>query len=71
MGIGNFLFVPLSMMLGRRAIFLLNNALMFASIVWAAKSLDFSSHLAARCLQGLSCGVADCLVGHLFARDPW
>ncbi|KAG4431443.1 hypothetical protein IFR05_013075 [Cadophora sp. M221] len=62
MGIGNFLFVPLSMMLGRRAIFLLNNALMFASIVWAAKSLDFSSHLAARCLQGLSCGVGDCLL---------
>ncbi|KAF8849287.1 hypothetical protein BDZ45DRAFT_810082 [Acephala macrosclerotiorum] len=62
MGIGNFLFVPLSMMLGRRAIFLLNNALMFASIVWAAKSLDFSSHLAARCLQGLSCGIGDCLL---------
>ncbi|KAH7378874.1 major facilitator superfamily domain-containing protein [Cadophora sp. MPI-SDFR-AT-0126] len=62
MGMGNFLFVPLSMMLGRRAIFLFNNVLMFASIVWAARSQDFSSHLAARCLQGLSCGIGDCLL---------
>lgn len=53
------------MMLGRRAIFLFNNALMLASIAWAARSVDFGSHLAARCLQGLSCGIGDCLVGHL------
>jgi MFS family permease len=62
MGIGNFLFVPLSMMLGRRAVFIINNMLMLSAIIWAAKSLDFTSHLAARCLQGLSCGISDCLV---------
>jgi hypothetical protein len=62
MGIGNFLFVPLSMMIGRRAVFLFNNVLMLAAIIWAAKSDGFSAHLAARCLQGLSCGISDCLV---------
>ncbi|KAH8810680.1 major facilitator superfamily domain-containing protein [Xylogone sp. PMI_703] len=62
MGLGNFLFVPLSMMLGRRAVFLFNNALMLAAIVWAGKSSGFNSHLAARCIQGLSCGLSDCLL---------
>lgn len=62
MGIGNFLFVPLSMAVGRRAVFLFNNVLMLAAIIWAAKSVDFTSHLAARCLQGLTCGISDCLL---------
>ncbi len=66
MGIGNFLFVPLSTCLGRRAIFLFNNMLMFAAIIWAAKSDGFTSHLASRCLQGLSCGISDCLVRLLY-----
>lgn len=64
MGVGNFVFVPLSMMFGRRVIFVFNNALMFACIIWAAKSTDFTGHLAARCLQGLTCGISDCLVSH-------
>ncbi|CZR66495.1 uncharacterized protein PAC_16396 [Phialocephala subalpina] len=62
MGIGNFLFVPISTMVGRRAVFLFNNVLMLAAIIWAAKSGDFTSHLAARCLQGLTCGISDCLL---------
>ena len=62
MGVGNFLFVPLSVMLGRRAVFLFSNILMLAAIIWAAKSDNFTSHLAARCLQGLTCGISDCLV---------
>ncbi|KAH8588123.1 major facilitator superfamily domain-containing protein [Bisporella sp. PMI_857] len=62
MGLGNFLFVPLSMWWGRRAIFLFNNMLMLAAIFWAARSDGFTSHLASRCLQGLSCGVSDCLL---------
>ncbi|KAH7064330.1 major facilitator superfamily domain-containing protein [Paraphoma chrysanthemicola] len=62
MGIGNFLFVPLSMALGRRCAFLLNNALLLAAVVWAATSTSFESHLGARCLQGLTAGVSDCLL---------
>lgn len=65
MGIGNFLFVPISMMVGRRAVFLFNNVFMLVAIIWAAKSDDFTSHLAARCLQGLACGISDCLVDPL------
>ncbi|KAI8648316.1 hypothetical protein NCS56_01515900 [Fusarium sp. Ph1] len=62
MGLGNFFFVPLSMALGRRFVFILSNILLLASIVWAAKSQSFESHLGARCLQGLAAGVADCLL---------
>ncbi|KAL1961573.1 hypothetical protein VTN77DRAFT_1425 [Rasamsonia byssochlamydoides] len=62
MGVGNFLFVPLSIALGRRPIFLLNSMLMVASLIWAAKSESFASHLGARCLQGLSAGISDCLL---------
>jgi MFS family permease len=65
MGVGNFLFVPISMMVGRRAVFLFNNVLMLVAIIWAAKSDNFTSHLAARCLQGLTCGISDCLVSYL------
>ncbi|GKU22888.1 unnamed protein product [Fusarium langsethiae] len=62
MGMGNFFFVPLSMAVGRRTTLLLCNVLLLASIIWAAKSTSFSSHLGARCLQGLTAGVADCLL---------
>ncbi|KAJ4169257.1 hypothetical protein NW754_001342 [Fusarium falciforme] len=62
MGLGNFFFVPLSMALGRRFAFILSNVLLLVSIIWAAKSQSFESHLGARCLQGLTAGVADCLL---------
>jgi MFS family permease len=62
MGVGNFLFVPLSMAMGRRCAFLLSNALLLGSVIWAARSETFESHLGARCLQGLTAGVSDCLV---------
>ncbi|KAH7027172.1 major facilitator superfamily domain-containing protein [Microdochium trichocladiopsis] len=62
MGLGNFLFVPLSMALGRRFSFILCNVLLLAGIIWAALSDSFMSHLGARCLQGLTAGVADCLL---------
>ncbi|WZH49474.1 major facilitator superfamily domain-containing protein [Fusarium acuminatum] len=62
MGLGNFFFVPLSMALGRRPAFILSNAILVASIIWAAKSQSFESHLGARCLQGLTAGVSDCLL---------
>ncbi|KAF5692277.1 major facilitator superfamily transporter SIT family siderophore-iron:H+ symporter [Fusarium circinatum] len=62
MGLGNFFFVPLSMALGRRFAFILSNIIFVASIIWAAKSQSFESHLGARCLQGLTAGISDCLL---------
>ncbi|KAM5371804.1 hypothetical protein ACJA88_009217 [Fusarium oxysporum] len=62
MGLGNFFFVPLSMALGRRFAFILSNTILVASIIWAAKSQSFESHLGARCLQGLTAGISDCLL---------
>ncbi|KAH8683789.1 major facilitator superfamily domain-containing protein [Ilyonectria robusta] len=62
MGLGNFLFVPLSMALGRRGALLLSNTILLGAVIWAAKSTSFESHLGARCLQGLTAGVADCLL---------
>ena len=68
MGIGNLLFVPLSIALGRRCAFLLNNTLLLAAVVGAATSTSFESHLRARCLQGLTAGVSDCLVGSVHCK---
>lgn len=62
MGLGNFLFVPLSLAFGRRPLFIFCSALMVPAVIWAAKSTSFNSHLGARCLQGLIAGVADCLL---------
>ncbi|KAF5542212.1 major facilitator superfamily domain-containing protein [Fusarium phyllophilum] len=62
MGLGNFFFVPLSMALGRRFAFILSNIVFVASIIRAAKSQSFESHLGARCLQGLTAGISDCLL---------
>ncbi|KAM0226975.1 hypothetical protein ACHAPO_011923 [Fusarium lateritium] len=62
MGLGNFLFVPLSMALGRRFTLILCNVLLLASVIWAAKSQSFDSHFGARCLQGLTAGISDCLL---------
>ncbi|OQV05670.1 hypothetical protein CLAIMM_10367 [Cladophialophora immunda] len=62
MGLGNFLFVPLSLVFGRRPMLILCAIIMVASVIWAAKSDTFNSHLGARCLQGLTAGVSDCLL---------
>jgi Major Facilitator Superfamily len=62
MGVGNFLFVPMSLALGRRPMAIFCSILMTGSIIWAAKSTSFNSHLGARCLQGLTAGISDCLL---------
>ncbi|KAJ5249285.1 major facilitator superfamily domain-containing protein [Penicillium chermesinum] len=62
MGLGNFFFVPLSMAIGRRAAFILSSIILLASMIWAARSESFESHLGARCLQGLCAGISDCLL---------
>ncbi|KAF4246853.1 hypothetical protein CNMCM8980_008014 [Aspergillus fumigatiaffinis] len=62
MGLGNFFFVPLSMAIGRRAAFILSSTILLASMIWAAQSESFESHLGARCLQGLCAGISDCLL---------
>ncbi|KAM0788370.1 hypothetical protein ACM66B_001510 [Microbotryomycetes sp. NB124-2] len=62
-GIGNWIFLPLSLCLGRRPIFLVASLMLVASSVWAAKSGDsFNSHFAARLVQGLSAGATESLL---------
>jgi MFS family permease len=69
MGLGNFFFVPLSMAIGRRAAFILSSTILLASMIWAAQSESFESHLGARCLQGLCAGISDCLVRVIHRQD--
>lgn len=52
----------MSLALGRRPVAIICSALMVSSVIWAAQSASFNSHLGARCLQGLAAGIADCLL---------
>src|SRR3954469_9382392 len=53
-GIGALAWVPLSMAIGRRPVFLLCALLLTLSTLMAALSHNFYTHLAARCLQGIA-----------------
>ena len=57
-GIGSFLWIPLSIAIGRRPVFLLCTVILLAGIVWAGFSGSFLQHLAARSLQGLAVGAS-------------
>lgn len=51
--IGALLWIPLSYAIGRRPVFVLCSVLLTLSIIAAAFSTDFYTHLAARCAQGI------------------
>ncbi|KAK4051861.1 hypothetical protein OIV83_002566 [Microbotryomycetes sp. JL201] len=62
-GLGNWAFLPLSLCLGRRPIFLIASLMLVASSAWAAKSgTSFDSHFAARLVQGFSAGATESLL---------
>jgi hypothetical protein len=46
-GVCNFFFVPLSLASGRRPMLIICTCLMVGSVIWAAKSTTFGSHLGA------------------------
>lgn len=66
MGIGAFVWVPLSLAVGRRPVFLLCAVILLLSTIWAALAGSFYQLLAAICLQGLAEGLATSTVCCLF-----
>ncbi|CZR67367.1 uncharacterized protein PAC_17266 [Phialocephala subalpina] len=57
-GIGALIWVPLSIAIGRRPVFLLCSLLLTLSTLMAAVSRSFYMHLIARCLQGIAGGIS-------------
>ncbi|KAL2071007.1 hypothetical protein VTL71DRAFT_14033 [Oculimacula yallundae] len=53
-GIGALIWVPLSMAIGRRPVFIFCTVLLTLSTLMAAFSQSFYTHLLARCLQGIA-----------------
>lgn len=53
MGLGSFLWIPLSVAIGRRPIVMFCTILLTASTLWTGFSQNFYQHLAACCLQGI------------------
>src|SRR6266498_873754 len=58
MGIGAFLWIPLSLAVGRRPVFLLCNVILLLSTAWAWAAGSFYQLLVAACLQGLAMGIS-------------
>jgi MFS family permease len=73
MGIGAFLWIPLSLAIGRRPVFLLGTIIMLLATFWAGLAGSFYQLLAAVCLQGLAEGVNTSMVHYpqvkAFASD--
>jgi MFS family permease len=66
MGVAAFLWVPLSLAVGRRPVFLLCTLMMLFSTIWAGVSRSFNEQLAAACTQGFSGGLAFSTVNTIF-----
>lgn len=64
MGIGAFLWIPLSLAIGRRPVFLLCTVIMLLATMWAGTAGNFYQLLIATCLQGLAEGVNSSMVRH-------
>ncbi|KAH6693361.1 major facilitator superfamily transporter [Leptodontidium sp. MPI-SDFR-AT-0119] len=58
MGIGAFIWIPLSLAVGRRPVLLLGSLMLLLATLWAGVSKTFFSLLAAQCFQGLAAGAA-------------
>lgn len=64
-GIGAAIWVPLSLAIGRRPVFLLATVILTVSMFMAAVSQSFQVHLLARCLQGLAGAVSPSTVSEV------
>lgn len=62
MGIGNMISVPLSMVIGRRPVFVASLVILVASGAWCATSKSLSSHIAGRDVMSLAAGQSESLV---------
>ncbi|KAH9208091.1 major facilitator superfamily transporter [Leptodontidium sp. 2 PMI_412] len=62
MGIGAFIWIPLSLAIGRRPVFLLCNVILFLFTILAASARTFHQLLISICFQGLAQGAGTSLV---------
>ncbi|ETS85187.1 hypothetical protein PFICI_03212 [Pestalotiopsis fici W106-1] len=60
-GIGNFIFVPISHAVGRRATYLFSLTMLVACSIWCACSKSLESHIAGRVILSLAAGQAEAL----------
>jgi MFS family permease len=65
MGLGGFLWVPLSLAIGRRPVFLLTSSILAVATIWASFTTSFQQILAAVCLQGLAVSLKFSSVGFI------
>ncbi|KAK3935002.1 putative MFS-type transporter-like protein 9 [Diplogelasinospora grovesii] len=61
-GLASYLLVPTSIAVGRRPVLLLMACCAWAGGLWAGFSTSLTSHIAARCLQGLGAGTVEALI---------
>ncbi|KKA27175.1 hypothetical protein TD95_004307 [Thielaviopsis punctulata] len=62
LGVGNMVWVPLSVKFGKRPVVLLSMLALFAILVWTAKAKTFEELLAARCLSGFFSAAGESIV---------
>jgi MFS family permease len=65
MGVGAFVWIPLSLAVGRRPVFLLCTIILLLATMLAVVSGNLYMHLVSVCLQGLSVGISSSTVSCL------
>ncbi|KAI0020005.1 major facilitator superfamily domain-containing protein [Xylariomycetidae sp. FL0641] len=61
-GVGNFLFLPVALAIGRRPVFIFGSIGLLASSIWASQATSFQSHLGARIVLGLCTGSIEAML---------
>ncbi|KAJ9603637.1 hypothetical protein H2200_011823 [Cladophialophora chaetospira] len=61
LGVGNFFWVPLSLKIGKRPVFVASTIVFFVSSVWAMEVRSFGSLLGARIIQGFGASACEAL----------
>ncbi|EFX02135.1 aldehyde dehydrogenase [Grosmannia clavigera kw1407] len=62
LGIGNLVWVPLSVKFGKRPMLLISSTIMFATLLWAAKATTFNQLLASRCILGFASAAGESIL---------
>lgn len=62
MGVGAFLWIPLSLAIGRRPVLILSNIVLVSATVWAGFARNFYQLMGAICLMGLGEGASTSVV---------
>ncbi|KFZ24527.1 hypothetical protein V502_00993 [Pseudogymnoascus sp. VKM F-4520 (FW-2644)] len=62
LGIGNMIWVPIAVKVGKRAVLITSMALLFAALCWSASATTFNSLLAGRCVTGFAAAAGESIV---------